>query len=272
MNRNRDLLEIEQIVCSENCDGKRAVDSKTDERYCDTCFVVFPQTFSDRSKISSDELISRIEGYIDSDNIDLEDINVEEGFDRIDMFAGRVGVKPFVIERAKLLFIKNYNKAVEKDILNILPYAALEVAGIEFRSGVTRSVFYQETQFRFSRVQDSPSQSEFSNVVRMVEKTKGVKRTEEDPRDYVFRSVSMIFGRFTDELSIVRLGTKAIDILKTSNSKSQAQSLAGGAIYLAGIEEGMRMNQSEVAYTLGVSEQSVRKAYRDLSVSKLVSI
>jgi transcription initiation factor TFIIB len=106
------------------------------------------------------------------------------------------------------------------------------------------------------------SKKELGRCYRLILQELNLKIPLADPSDYIVR--------FTSDLKLTgATARKAIDLVKMAKKNGltagkDPTGLAAAAIYIAGILEGERRTQREIAETATVTEVTVRNRYKEL--------
>lgn len=184
-----------------------------------------------------------------------KDRNLAIALFEMDRMGGQLGVPKNVIESAALL----YRKALEKDIpksrsIVLTVAACIYLAARQF--GLPR------TLEELAEVSGANRRKEVGGVVRILQRELGLRLPPSTPLDYVRTLASRL--ELPGEVQERAAGLLREAISGGVTSGKNPIGVAGAAIYLASVEAGMKVNQSEVASASGTTPVTIRNNCRDL--------
>ncbi len=184
-----------------------------------------------------------------------KDRNLAIALFEMDRMGGQLGVPKNVIESAALL----YRKALEKDIpksrsIVLTVAACIYLAARQF--GLPR------TLEELAEVAGATRRKEVGGVVRILQRELGLRLPPSTPLDYVRTLASRL--QLPGEVQERAAGILREAVAAGVTSGKNPIGVAGAAIYLASVEAGMKVNQSEVASASSTTPVTIRNNCRDL--------
>jgi len=184
-----------------------------------------------------------------------KDRNLAIALFEMDRMGGQLGVPKNVIESAALLYRQALEKEIPKSRSIVLTVAAcIYLAARQF--GLPR------TLEELAEVAGAARRKEVGGVVRILQRELGLRLPPSTPLDYVRQLSSRLNLPGEVQERAARLLRAAIAAGVTSGKNPIG--VAGAAVYLASVEAGMKVNQSEVASASSTTPVTIRNNCRDL--------
>jgi transcription initiation factor TFIIB len=184
-----------------------------------------------------------------------KDRNLAIALFEMDRMGGQLGVPKNVIESAALL----YRQALEKDIPKSRSIVLTVASCIYLAS---RQFGLPRTLEELAEVAGANRRKEVGGVVRILQRELGLRLPPSTPLDYVRQLASRLHLPGEVQENAARMLRAAIGAGVTSGKNPIG--VAGAAIYLASVEAGMKVNQSEVATASNTTPVTIRNNCRDL--------
>ncbi|MHA1201863.1 MAG: transcription initiation factor IIB [Candidatus Heimdallarchaeaceae archaeon] len=182
------------------------------------------------------------------------DRNLAYAMSELDRLSSQLGIPRSVNETAANI----YRKAIEKRLIRGRSIEAMIGATAYAGARIRRVPRTLDEIARHSRI----SKKELGRCYRLIIRELDIKIPLANPTDYIVR--------FAAELRLSgRTARKAVELLKRAKEHNltagkDPTGLAAASIYIAGITEGERRTQREIAETATVTEVTVRNRYKEL--------
>ncbi len=184
--------------------------------------------------------------------------NLAQAMSELDRLASQLGLPRTVKETSSVI----YRRAVEKKLVRGRSIEAMVAAAVYAAARIRRVPRTLDEIARFSRI----NKKELGACYRLLIRELQIRIPLADPADFVIR--------FAADLKMTgRTARKAIDLVTLEKDRNQTAGkdpagIAAACLYLAGIIEGERRTQKEIADKAMVTEVTVRNRYKEL-VKKL---
>ncbi len=182
------------------------------------------------------------------------DRNLAYAMSELDRLSSQLGLPKSVNETAASI----YRKAIEQRLIRGRSIEAMIGAVAYAAARIRRVPRTLDEMSEHSRI----SKKELGRCYRLIVRQLNIKIPLANPSDYIVR--------FSAELRLSgRTAKKAIELLDRAKEHNltagkDPTGLAAAAIYIAGITEGERRTQREIAETATVTEVTVRNRYKEL--------
>ncbi len=182
------------------------------------------------------------------------DRNLAQAMSELDRLSSQLGLPRSVKETASVI----YRSAINKRLIRGRSIEAMIGAAAYAAARQRRVPRTLDEIARNSRI----SKKELGRCYRLMIHELNLKIPLADPTDYIVR--------FASDLKLTgATARRAIDLVKEAKQKGltagkDPTGLAAAAIYIAGIVEGERRTQREIAETATVTEVTVRNRYKEL--------
>ncbi|MFQ6052050.1 MAG: transcription initiation factor IIB [Candidatus Hydrothermarchaeota archaeon] len=185
---------------------------------------------------------------------DSAERNLASALSELESISSRLNLPRHVKETAAL----TYRNAVKSDLVKGKSIESVVVAAI------CAACRQHKVPRSMSEIADSAriEKKRLGKIYRLLGRKLGLKLKPTSPTEYV--------ARFSSELGLSgEVQSKAIDIIKLAIDKEiitgkDPTGVAAAAIYIAGLLQGERRAQKEVAEVAGTSEVTVRNRYKEL--------
>jgi transcription initiation factor TFIIB len=182
------------------------------------------------------------------------DRNLAYAMSELDRLSSQIGIPRTVKETAAVI----YRKAIERHLIRGRSIEAMIAAAVYAAARIRRVPRTLDEIAKNSRI----SKKELGRCYRLIIRELQIRIPLANPNDYIIR--------FSAELRLSgHTAQRAIEIIDQAKENGltagkDPTGLAAASIYIAGIIEGERRTQREIAETATVTEVTVRNRYKEL--------